>query len=56
MFEVLTLLGGTADEVAQLCDRLLPGRVDATVLNQIAATDAPPSSPDTAETGHLGHR
>lgn len=48
LFEVSTVLGGTPAEVATLCDRLLPGRVQAAALDQIhvgdaAAPDEPPS-------------
>jgi hypothetical protein len=34
---MLLLLGGTPATVAQVCDRLLPGRVQPAVLTQIAA-------------------
>jgi hypothetical protein len=39
-FDIATVLAGTPDEVAALCHRLLPGRVDAAILDKIAAQDA----------------
>jgi hypothetical protein len=39
-FEVTTVTGGTASEVATLCSRLIPGRVQPAVLDQILAQDA----------------
>ena len=39
-FDIATVLAGTPDEVAALCHRLLPDRVDAAILDEIAAQDA----------------
>ncbi len=39
-FDLVTVLGGAPDEVAALCDRLLPGHVDAATLDQVVTQDA----------------
>jgi len=39
LFEVTTALGGIPDEVAAMCNRLLPGRVQAATLAQVPAQD-----------------
>jgi len=53
--DMLLLLGGTAATVAQLCDRLLPGRVQPAVLTQIAAEpDNTPSGSSPAQIEYRG--
>ncbi|MEJ3741757.1 hypothetical protein WEI85_00445 [Actinomycetes bacterium KLBMP 9797] len=52
---LLVLFGGTPAAVAQVCDRLLPGRVDPTLLHQIAADpDAPHSGITTTVASDRG--